>query len=64
MKKLLYVLSILFLLAACETSGGGRIPTDKHGIPNVCGCGGDPTPSSSYSGTGGVGQEESEKAVK
>lgn len=62
MKKLLYVLTILFLLAACETGGGGRIPTDKHGIPNVCGCGGEPTTSSTT--FGGVGQEETDKLSK
>lgn len=38
MKKILCILSLLILFAAC--GGGGKIPTDKQGIPNVCGCGG------------------------
>jgi|WetSurSiteA1Bulk_404760.scaffolds.fasta_scaffold00195_45 hypothetical protein len=66
MKKLLFVMSFFILLSACN-GGGGKIPTDSLGIPNVCGCGGVPsyvTNTGDSQGVGGVSQEESDKINK
>lgn len=38
MKKLIVLICLTLLTAGCIQTGGGKIPTDAQGIPDVCGC--------------------------
>lgn len=42
MKKIFLIICLLISLSACN-GGGGKIPTDKLGIPTICGCGAAPS---------------------